>query len=480
MQGRKLVTIAGPGTGKTHMMVARILNDQQAGMLRQKQVAVTFTNAAGDELAERLEKAKADRLSHCGTLHSWALRQLRRRRPDRYEQTRIIGDAEFEEIIKDAIKRIGSKQSIASAREIIANNTGTAGAKRVLSLAIQNRMRTDNVMHPDTVLPEFIRILDKGDGADQGLQLYIDEFQDTASIDAAIYRRLFDEYGASIFVVGDPRQAIFGFRGASWSHMRQMAAEADQVTHLEVNYRSTRCIVDHGNALAKTMLIDDEMKQPNTAHRNGACIPATFNSYPTGEEEAIAMREWAQGAGSRAILTRYNQGVKLIADMLRAEDIPVQASTDSEELKEQLREHRDMLEAIKSVDNRMNAQEWATHLGNLGASLELQDALVGPLSRARTPEQRVAAVNAMEPQPQEGAVWVSTIHAAKGLEWDWVWLAGADDKAYREGPDDKCLLFVAITRARDALTISHAESRQAHQRLTDLKLATILEITKPR
>ena len=81
----------------------------------------------------------------------------------------------------------------------------------------------------------------------------VDEFQDTDQVQWAIFRKIFDDgAGRPLYLVGDPKQAIYGFRGAdvaTYVEARQTVAAADEAHHLTRNFRSTRAVIDAYNAI---------------------------------------------------------------------------------------------------------------------------------------------------------------------------------------------------------------------------------------
>jgi len=83
-------------------------------------------------------------------------------------------------------------------------------------------------------------------------------------------------------------------------------------------------------------------------------------------------------------------------------------------------------------------------------------------------ELRSDAVLGYEPPAEESRIVVLTIHAAKGREWDWVFVAALDEDVLPIGntndlEEERRLLFVAITRARERLVLSTANLRRAHK-----------------
>jgi exodeoxyribonuclease V beta subunit len=81
----------------------------------------------------------------------------------------------------------------------------------------------------------------------------VDEFQDTDQVQWAIFRKIFDDgAGRPLYLVGDPKQAIYGFRGAdvaTYVEARETVAAADEAHHLTRNFRSTRAVIDAYNAI---------------------------------------------------------------------------------------------------------------------------------------------------------------------------------------------------------------------------------------
>lgn len=421
---------------------------------------------------------------HCGTLHGFALKALsdphlrHNGQASKWAGMKIVGDKDYEQTIKATLKILNLRMPVSAARDIVANNTGFAGNDRIAGLAVLRAMENKGSLHPDMLLSLLAMELAKGETRlPQGVRLYVDEFQDTATIDAVIYRSLQERHGARFFIVGDPRQAIFGFRGGSAIHLQQALERADGTATLNVNYRSTAEICDLGNAIAKRMPIPEEMREPIVSAAPAAIGSIDRHNYSSSEEEALAIARYIQEAGitsGTAILTRYNVGVRTIANVLRAAKIPVTATTDTDDLKEELRDQERLTEWIRHIPDNDDPIWWRDALAGQQLSMAMQDRLAGPMARARTADERVAILSDLETPQQEHDVWVGTIHAAKGLEWDTVWIAGADNRSFDTSrADHLCLAFVAATRAKRVLRISSAESRQAERREVGLRMSEI-------
>jgi len=477
MEGDTLAAVAGPGSGKTETIAERIYRDQIDGPPG-NQVVVTFTNNAGDELRERLKRKGARPPRHCGTLHSWAFKELLANKSNRpqYGDMKVIGDRAYEELIKEVIKLMGSTSSVAKAREVAMTSAGTAGNAMVLSLAIRRTMIRRKQLHPDLLLALFAAELEIEGRWASPLRIYVDEFQDTAAIDATIYKLLRERHRSTIYVVGDRRQAVYGFRGASPVHFRDLINEADDVAELTINYRSGKAICRLATDLADGMAAFDEDLAMGIIPEQEAEGTIEWEEYNTAEEEALALIEWTRATeGSRAILTRYNQGVSLIAGVLRANEIKVTASTDQTEVKEDIDKTPGFIDWVLKQPSGLSQAGWKSRMARTGAPFALQDSLAGRLSRARSTEDRMAILQRLEPDPDPDRVYVGTIHSAKGLEWDSVALTGLDNKSFSQARlDDFCLAFVGVTRARMNLKLSYAKSRQAHKREINLTPTRIL------
>ena len=474
--GRSIAIVAGAGSGKTETLAERILADQSRGIDHAQQVAITFTRFAGEELRARIEKKGAKPPWHVGTLHSWAFRSISSLSASRppYGTFRVINDKEYTEIIKEIIAKSKRKMAISEARRVAMESGGTAGNAKVMGLMIRNFMLRKKLLHADLMLSMFSAELQLGTAIEQGMMLYVDEFQDTAGIDATIYKLIREEYGAGFYAVGDWRQAIYGFRGASATHFQSLFMEADETASLTKNWRSGVNICEVANRIALGIPSPDFVNLD--MEDNGQLDQVLERDFQSAEQEALEMINWVaqqreKGVKEIAILTRYNQGVSLIAGVLRSNDIQVQASTDQAKLEE---ETNDLdIDALMEMCVEPTEKAWKEALAAVGAALAVQDALAGRLSRIQTKDEIIDVLRMDDAEPDQEKVWVSTIHAAKGLEWESVWLAGLDEKAFKPVVSDLCLAFVGVTRAKTNLMMTYASSRQSHTREIGLKRTNI-------
>jgi DNA helicase-2/ATP-dependent DNA helicase PcrA len=478
------VVLAGAGSGKTRVMAAKIVQDQEQWILPRQQIIVTFTNKAADELRARIEQAGGSTdCRHLGTLHAWALRELRKSSPE-LAALEVIGDKPYQKIVKGEIARLKYKGTIDSAKQAATAPRTLFGEAKVIGSAILARCLRNGQLHPDLILGLFAGKIDRLE-LPADLMLYVDEYQDSSPTDEKIYRALIEHHGAKLYLVGDVRQAIYGFRGASPVLLERAWHKATDChrAQLTINFRSSGRIVEAGNNLADKMKLPEgsaarmiEAEQPSDG---GAFVETA--KFITAEAEAEEIADWLKSRpapwGQIAILVRYNLQARLIAGVLRAHRLPVSCSADAQDFTDQMMGDEDIVKlANVGAGQRLDAKGWENELLKAGLPFEVQDRLLPQLLGCGTAE---AILDVLRGQfdPDPAAVTVSTIHSAKGLEWPAVWIAGADEKAFPDRDEEtKRLLYVAVTRAQSWLRISSASSRQAHTRETNLaptKLITI-------
>ena len=484
-EGRIQVLAAGAGSGKTKTLVDKVRRDQTtepcAGKAARRQVVITFTNAAAGEVRDRLKKKGAVDPWFVGTLHAFALKNV----GASLGNPRMISDREFDRLIADVFEANGIKGiSIRKARELAAGDgSGLLGKNRAARAAVVAKMNEGSLLHPDLILGHFLKRIDDLP-LGHGLKLYVDEFQDTASIDSAIYRAIIDAWEASIFAVGDPRQAIFGFRGATSAEFSRLWDAADWRGELTGNFRSLPEIVTFANGVASRMTLppglEGRMKHVRETPKGEIAIARA--DFTTCEEEAAEIAKFAssverspEGPGALedlAILTRYNASVQMIADVLRAHDFRVNSSLDRAEAAAFLQDDETVRRVICL---RRIPEDWNAALIALDAPRDVRDKLIPILSDVERVEDLPFAIREGILRREADAVTVTTVHAAKGLEWPKVWIAGADSKSFDpDKSEDVRLAYVAATRAEDLLVISHAKSRIGFRREVDLTPSPIL------
>ncbi|HPG43111.1 MAG TPA: UvrD-helicase domain-containing protein, partial [Acholeplasmataceae bacterium] len=267
--GGPLFVVAGAGTGKTKTLTSRIAYLIMNGANPSRILAVTFTNKAAREMKERVINMTGPHAMDVWlyTFHALGLNILRRHiaeLPYGYRPNfNVIDEDDGKKIIQDVIKQLELDVKMFSLKSL----------KNLISLYKTRRLeefeRTDEekiyknyqaylrtnqlvdfddlLLYPLQLLEDYPHIRDYYQQAFD--YILVDEFQDTD----VIQYKLLSTLGAkhkNVFVVGDPDQSIYGFRGANYENARLFMKDfnAEQIV-LEKNYRSTNHILNAANQL---------------------------------------------------------------------------------------------------------------------------------------------------------------------------------------------------------------------------------------
>ncbi|XP_075485435.1 ATP-dependent DNA helicase SRS2-like protein At4g25120 isoform X1 [Primulina tabacum] len=299
-----LVIVAGPGSGKTSTMVARILMLLNEGIGTSHILAMTFTTAAATELRERIGafagKEAAKDLTIC-TFHSFSL-QLCRQHAEKLSRTTeflIYGHGQQRRAIIEAVRLLEDGKRMANNElckftelsEVNSLKHFKDKSKKWLKFVTQAKAsgRSPEDLHKmgdemgATILQNYNNILKSCNALDyhdfinysvklltdfpEVLEEYqeswkaivIDEFQDTSVMQYSLLRILASH--KRITIVGDEDQSIFSFNGADVSgfHAFRKDFPMYKEVRLNKNYRSTRCIVE-----AASNLIQNNLKRCNS------------------------------------------------------------------------------------------------------------------------------------------------------------------------------------------------------------------------
>ncbi|MBU5449073.1 UvrD-helicase domain-containing protein [Acetivibrio sp. MSJd-27] len=237
-----IAVIAGPGTGKTKTLVSRIVFCiRERGVLPSEIIAVTFTNKAAEEMRKRLNqtlgKETADEIT-IGTFHSICLKFLAQHDKalpliEPYCAQAVAGE------VLQALSQKGSAQKLLDKISRMKNgltDSVTEPLDKACSL-YQQKLSQYGVMDYDDVLLHALRLTEEGE-MPSCRYLLVDEFQD---INELQYRLICAWGKQNIFLIGDPDQSVYGFRGSDTEFFKRFLEEhpqTQQICLLE-NYRST-------------------------------------------------------------------------------------------------------------------------------------------------------------------------------------------------------------------------------------------------
>jgi DNA helicase-2/ATP-dependent DNA helicase PcrA len=301
-----LLILAGAGSGKTRTLTHRIAYLIDQGVPPESILAVTFTNRAAREMAERItrlltminESQVRPRVPAMGTFHSICARILRRDiQAIGRERDFVIYDSDdqeklMKEVLKDlkipiedmkpraALAHIGSFKSEAYTVKNVQEQATTQLTERLAEIyeRYQKKLRESNALDFDDLILETVRLFREDPKTLERYQhtwqfLNVDEYQDTNHAQY-LFVSLLAQAHRNICVIGDPDQSIYAFRGADIRNILEFKNEykdAVSVT-LDQNYRSTQPILDASNAIiranpgrpAKEMWCDKKTGAPIT------------------------------------------------------------------------------------------------------------------------------------------------------------------------------------------------------------------------
>lgn len=370
---------AGPGTGKTKTLVARIADLLADGVPASKVLALTFSNKAALELAERVHAiVGGDAINiWTGTFHAFGLDTIRKHHQlfgvsadpkvvDNSAAVEMLEDAlpaldirhylnllEPELALRDIVRAIArakdelcSPQRYAELAEQMRSNARTdeeiIAAQRAAEVAVvyehYQRQLTeegavdygDLIMRPTLVLqadPDFRNLM-----RDRFSHVHVDEYQDINRASAMLVRAIAGD-GDRLWVVGDARQSIYRFRGAAAANMARFEEDYPTATResLDVNYRSTTEIVDSYSAFGRSMSVTRYAGPMHlSAARGSSADPPVIVVAQDDESEldylAGSIRD-LEAAGvplnRQTVLSRSNGSLARIAEGLDARGVPV-------------------------------------------------------------------------------------------------------------------------------------------------------------
>lgn len=371
---------AGPGTGKTQTLVHHVDGLLRDGVPPENILALTFSNKAAAELIERLEQKHPEAAAGiwAGTFHSFGLDVIRRFH-DRLglpEAPRLIDRSQAIELLEDELARLPLRHyrnlwdptlvivdilaGISRAKDEMADAARyTELAEAMLAKSgddVAARERAEKCVEVARVYEVYEKLLiekgmvDFGDLvampvrlvesdadvrallADRHRHIIVDEYQDVNRASVRLLQQL-RQPGNRIWVVGDARQSIYRFRGASAANMASFASDfaGADAAPLAINYRSTKEIVGTFQAFARTMQasasalpIDLEAKRGQGRQRPKLRVAGT----PDDEIGVVAAAiEDAKAGGytyrDQAVLCASNGRLAQFAAGLEARGIPV-------------------------------------------------------------------------------------------------------------------------------------------------------------
>ncbi len=425
---------AGPGTGKTRLLVQRAVGLIDEGVAPEKVLFITFTRKAAGELRERL----AASLPSAGKVWATTFHALGHKVLAQASATEpaVIAEEARQAIIKRIAQTAGLKPS--GLELAISAHKQSLDQEPAPDLAPLLTAYQEDLEQAQAVdLDDLVRGAALALRADAGLanvwrqrfgHVLVDEYQDVNQVQVALLRELIGP-GAQLAAIGDPDQAIYGFRGADRRFFARFARDFAGAAQLELsqNYRNSAPILAAVQGLMEPE--PDALRPSLKALGAGGPMP-TIVALPSPEAEA----NWAA-----------NRIAALIGGV------------DSRQVEGPGRD------AFGDYGPRDVAVLYRLHA--------LAPVLQRALERAGVPVQVAGRAPLAETDPLDfkaQRVSLLTMHAAKGLEWPVVFVVGIEQGLLPYLPpgrppspaaEERRLLYVAMTRARQELHLSFAKRR---------------------
>ena len=510
--------LAGAGTGKTRTVTHRIAYGIAKGYYSANRVlALTYTNRAAGELRARLRQLGIGAVS-VKTFHAAALAQLEYFWPQfagvpapsvlESKASLIAKVAESQKIRLETggVRELASeiewrKFSMLSMDEYVAvaaSRPKVAGLSPAKNIELQQayeeaKIKAQRIDWEDVLVLTLGLLRAEPRALAHVHQQYrfftVDEYQDISPLQHALLDAWLGDRN-ELCVVGDPNQTIYSFTGASSSYLQNFSKVYPDanVIQLTRNYRSTQQIVNFANRLTE----ESGFVEPLQSQGDVGMAPRTI-SFATIQDECASVAASIKGkleqgvkASDIAVLYRVNGQSEAIEHALAQAGIDYQVRGGERffnrvEIQAAIRAVRaealaitdkPLFQVVSEICRSLGWQTQApTEPGLLREKWESLNSLLA-ITDELAPEATVADFAAeleerqrSQHEPVKAAVTLSTIHAAKGLEWQIVHMIGLTEgylpisyaQTEAEIREEKRLMYVGITRAKREITLTWAK-----------------------
>lgn len=453
-ENSQLLIVAGPGSGKTTVLTQRI-----AHLIKDKSIqpenclAITFTRRASQEMRERLNKILENKASllNIHTFHSLCFSILK----ENYERAGLN---------EDFTVMSEQEKALCKDEKLLEN---ALGFDDLIILTVKLLTENEDILNTYRSRFKYVSV---------------DEYQDIDENQYKLIRLLVPQDG-NIFVIGDPNQAIYGFRGGDAKFFNNFTQDypETQVINLKNNYRSTNSIVDASNQMINCFNIVSKFDKPHekiTIHKaptdkaEAEFIASTIENLIGGHSFFSIDSQRTDGGecdysfSDFAILYRTSSQLPPIIEALKRTGMPfVKLSNDL------LCEQKPVMELINSLNDDEPICE---QLKN--SNLEIDDYILKYLINiAKTSKDKNEFIHEVSLLTEADTldkradrITLMTLHASKGLEFKCVFIAGLENeilplyraKEEKEIEEERRLLYVGMTRAKERLFLTHAVKRK--------------------
>jgi DNA polymerase III epsilon subunit family exonuclease len=378
-----VLVIAGPGTGKTRLLVSRIAwLIKNENINPDKILALTFTNKAAAEMKSRLTELIGPQASdvYAGTFHSFALNLLRRYH-ERLELNpffTVCDQTYQDQLVKKLCAPYIEENLDLKVKGILLSFSNYAIRGKKLSVfaderykEYQNHLHKHNLIDFDQIISFCLNLLEENrDVCEEYSYLYpailVDEFQDTDPLQYEILRLLSQKH-KNIFVVADDDQSIYSWRGANPENIKNFIQDfsIDKPVFLEINYRNGDKIISNAyRVISRTDRIEPDKKQKVDVEKSNE-IELKFFYHEKDEVEFILrkIQSWADEKvpySEMAIIYPFHKIGQSLEQHIIKKQIPYQMATGKSILDEPLVKRIIIyLKFIRDAEDQISLEELA-------------------------------------------------------------------------------------------------------------------------
>ena len=467
----QLLIVAGPGAGKTTVLTKRIeYLIKEKNVPAENCIAITFTRKAAQEMKDRLNTLLQEKseLINIHTFHSLCLSILK----ENYEKAEL--DKDFE-IISEQEKALYKDGELP-----------------------ENVLEFDDLI--TCTLELFNQYPDVLDYYNQKFKyIFVDEYQDIDENQYNLIKFLAPQnQNKNICVIGDPNQAIYGFRGGDSKFFNNFSADypmAQKVT-LKNNYRSTDIIVNasgqvinENNIIAK--LASNDKITIHTAPTDKAeaeFVVSTIENLIGGHSLFSIDSNRSDGQkedysfGDFAILYRTSAQLKTLKEALQRSGMPFVNLSDDllctkksvRNLLKSLNDDSPLAEQIEKQSDKIEEDSIFKYLLNMAKNYTERKSFIHEVSLLKesdTLDERADRIALM------------TLHSSKGLEFNCVFITGLENgilplykaETEKEIEEERRLLYVGMTRAKQRLYLTRAIKRFWFGSIQNFEISPFLE-----
>ena len=539
--GGPLLIVAGAGSGKTKTLTGRLAAILESGVLPKNIIAITFTNKAADEMADRVNKLISSDLPFIGTFHSLGARILKRESDffGRASNFSIFDADDSLRLIKTMIKNFNISEDrrdfnpLVLRKEFSRIKSELRGADEIEIFfnEYENLLKKNNAFDFDDLIEKPVKLFQEQSSVLEKYQnkfqhILVDEFQDTNTAQYQFIKLLAQRHN-NLSVVGDDQQAIYGFRHADFRIFLNFEKDwpKTKTIFLEQNYRSTgniisaanaviannkfqkpknlwtKCsegetvkIIEHQEAVSEADWIAERIFNSQISERVSAAILYRTNAQSRAIEAALIERgigylifgglkfyerkeikdiiaglRWSFNKNDLISLERLEKNFnKKTFSAVKKEISEIIGQTPPKELIGRFLESADYFNYLKK--NYLNADERVENIKELIYFASGFNDLGEFLERVSLFQSSDGSLAKELKNTNKPFVNLMTIHLSKGLEFDEVYIVGANEgllpheRAYASEAgieEERRLMYVAMTRAKKRLYLNfyHLPSR---------------------